>query len=327
MNKVLIVQTAFIGDVILATPVIEQVARTWPGAEIHFLLRKGNEGLLSGHPKIQKVIVRNKKDGKWKSLWKVLKEVRQEKYDLVVNLHRFLSSGIIAGFSGGKHVCGFGKNPFSWRYHHEVTHEIGNGTHEIDRNLAVIAHLTDGKRLLPKLYPNSTDHALVKRERPYVSLAPTSVWFTKQWPAEQWTRLIDSLPQHLDILLLGAPGDAPACQQIANGSLHPNIEILAGKLNLLQSAALMQGASMNYVNDSAPMHLASAMNAPVTAIFCSTVPRFGFGPLSDQSHVVETPEELDCRPCGLHGFKACPKGHFKCSQVNFQDFPVLSMQD
>jgi heptosyltransferase-2 len=70
---------------------------------------------------------------------------------------------------------------------------------------------------------------------------------------------------------------------------------------------------MNYVNDSAPLHLASAVNASVTAIFCSTVPDFGFGPLSDKSRVVETQEKLDCRPCGLHGFKACPEGHFKCA--------------
>lgn len=70
---------------------------------------------------------------------------------------------------------------------------------------------------------------------------------------------------------------------------------------------------MNYVNDSAPLHIASAMNAPITAVFCSTVPAFGFGPLSDHSKIIETKLMLDCRPCGLHGFKSCPKGHFKCA--------------
>ena len=69
---------------------------------------------------------------------------------------------------------------------------------------------------------------------------------------------------------------------------------------------------MNFVNDSAPMHLASSVNAKTTAIFCSTVPEFGFGPLSDLSQVVEIKEKLKCRPCGLHGKKACPEGHFKC---------------
>ena len=75
----------------------------------------------------------------------------------------------------------------------------------------------------------------------------------------------------------------------------------------------MRGAVMNYVNDSAPMHLCSAVGAPVTAVFCSTVPAFGFGPLSPVSFVVETREALACRPCGLHGHAACPLGHFRCA--------------
>jgi heptosyltransferase-2 len=70
---------------------------------------------------------------------------------------------------------------------------------------------------------------------------------------------------------------------------------------------------MNYVNDSAPMHIASAVNAPVTAIYCSTVPAFGFGPLSDVSFIVETDEKLACKPCGIHGLESCPEKHFKCA--------------
>jgi heptosyltransferase-2 len=91
------------------------------------------------------------------------------------------------------------------------------------------------------------------------------------------------------------------------------VEVLAGKLNFLSSAALMKGAKMNYTNDSAPLHFASATDAPVTAIFCSTVPAFGFYPISSKSFIVETNEKLSCRPCSLHGLKACPLGHFKCA--------------
>jgi heptosyltransferase II len=76
---------------------------------------------------------------------------------------------------------------------------------------------------------------------------------------------------------------------------------------------LLAGARMNYVNDSAPLHLCSAMNAPTTAVFCSTVLQFGFGPLAEKARVVETPEPLECRPCGLHGYRECPLGHFRCA--------------
>jgi heptosyltransferase II len=104
--------------------------------------------------------------------------------------------------------------------------------------------------------------------------------------------------------------------QILKGAENnKDIYNLAGKLSFLQTAALMKDAIMNYVNDSAPMHIASSVNAPVTAVFCSTVPSFGFGPLSQKSFFLETNEKLDCRPCGLHGYKACPKGHFKCAET------------
>jgi heptosyltransferase-2 len=113
------------------------------------------------------------------------------------------------------------------------------------------------------------------------------------------------------VFLLGAPGDAEACSRIALQAGRG--DVLAGKLSLLGTAHIMQGAVMNYVNDSAPLHIASAMNAPVTAVFCSTIPAFGFGPLRQNGRVVETLEKLDCRPCGLHGYQACPKGHFRCA--------------
>jgi len=81
----------------------------------------------------------------------------------------------------------------------------------------------------------------------------------------------------------------------------------------------MQDAKMNYMNDSAPLHFATSVNARTTAIFCSTVKEFGFGPLSDDSMIVETKEKLDCKPCGLHGFQKCPQKHFKCALTINED--------
>jgi heptosyltransferase-2 len=116
------------------------------------------------------------------------------------------------------------------------------------------------------------------------------------------------------VFLLGGPGDAAACEDIRVATPAQTVVNLSGKLSFLESAALMEGAAMNYVNDSAPMHIASAVNAPVTAVFCSTVPAFGFTPLSQDATIVETADLLDCRPCGLHGYKACPLGHFRCAE-------------
>jgi heptosyltransferase-2 len=147
----------------------------------------------------------------------------------------------------------------------------------------------------------------------YICLAPTSVWFTKQYPEEKWLELLAALPPQLPVYLLGGPPDTAACERLAQAAARPGLVNLSGKLSLLASAALMRGAVLNYVNDSAPLHLCSAVDAPVCAIFCSTVPAFGFGPLSTFSRVVEHPGPLACRPCGLHGHARCPLGHFRCA--------------
>lgn len=318
--KFLVIQTAFIGDVILATPLIEKIHRCIPGAIVDILVRKGNESLLTEHPKLRKTIIWDKKNGKYANLWRLLRQIRQEKYDVVVNCQRFAASGLLTAFSGAAMRIGFDKNPFARFFTHRIRHQIADTkqfAHEVDRNLSLLSGLCDDSPERPKLYPSPADERKAEalaEGGPFICIAPNSVWFTKQWPAHQWIRLIGLLPPHIRILLLGSPADHAACEHIR--AAHPDraIQNLCGQLNLLQSAAVLRRARMNYVNDSAPLHLASAVNAPVCAIFCSTIPAFGFTPLSDRSIVVETEIALDCRPCGLHGYKACPKGHFRCAE-------------
>lgn len=313
-KQILIVQTAFIGDVILATGLIEKIHQFYPEAAIDFALRKGNESLLKNHPKLREVHIWDKKGGKYKNLFKLIGKVRSKKYDLMVNIQRFANSGMLTAFSGAKVKIGFDKNPFSWAFTQKISHRIEEGVHEIERNNDLIKELTNDQAQRPVLYPSDEDFMKVKpfTGSPYICMAPASVWFTKQYPKEKWIELIKALPFEGKIYLLGAPGDRDLCEEIIEKSDKAGVQNLCGTISLLQSAALMKTAVINYVNDSAPMHLASSVNANTCAIYCSTVPEFGFGPLADFAQVVEVSEKLDCRPCGLHGYKACPKGHFKC---------------
>jgi ADP-heptose:LPS heptosyltransferase len=314
LNKILIIQTAFIGDVILATGLIEKLHQFYPESKIDFLLRKGNEGLLENHPIINEVLIWDKKNKKYDNLKTISRSVKRQQYDVVINLQRFASSGMITAFSGAKQKFGFKKNPLSFSFTKKFDHKIGDGTHEIERNQQLIAGITDAEALRPKLHPSNKDYAAVEgyKKNDYVCMAPTSVWKTKELPKEQWVKLINKVNDQTTIYLLGGPVDAEKCEEIKTLSNNKNVVNLSGKLSFLASAALMQHAKMNYVNDSAPLHIASAMNAPVTAYFCSTEPSFGFGPLSDNKAIVEVNQKLDCRPCGLHGKKECPKGHFDC---------------
>ncbi len=315
-SRILVIQTAFLGDAILATSVLESLHAAFPAARLDFLVRQGHESPFDGHPFLHRILVWNKKKDRYHNLWRLLRNIRAQRYDQVITLQRFVSTGFLTAFSGAKQRIGFDKNPFAFAFTKTKSHVLERSTHEIERNFSLIQDEVGGTVKKPRLYPSESQYEAVKKYQrgDYICLAPASVWFTKQYPAERWAALLDVLPATQPIYLLGSPADVDLGEKlIALANRKQGITNLCGQLSFLESAALMQGAAMNYVNDSAPMHIASAMNAPVTAVYCSTVPAFGFGPLSDQSFVVEVEEVLACRPCGLHGHRACPEGHFRCA--------------
>ncbi|GAB4224763.1 MAG: glycosyltransferase family 9 protein [Bacteroidales bacterium] len=312
----LVIQTASIGDVILATPVLEALNSRFPGSIIDILVKKGNESLFTGHPFLHQVLIWDKSTQKYRNLRNLMAEVHQRKYDVVINIQRFAGSGLLTWWSNAKVTVGFGKNPLSLLFTHRVPHLIGKGgIHETERNLSLLKPLCGEVKAPVKLYPRPEDDAKMSqfKTRQYVTISPASLWFTKQLPAEQWIDLINKIPEPIHVYLLGSRNDQILCDKIMSSAKRENILNLAGKTSFLETASLMRQATMNWVNDSAPMHLASAVDAPVTAVFCSTVPDFGFGPLSTRSKIVQTHEKLSCRPCGIHGRKKCPEGHFKCA--------------
>ena len=315
----------------LATPLIEKLHHFFPDAEIDFLLRKGNEQLFVDHPYINEILIWDKKKNKQRNLIRMLSCIRKKRYDKVINLQRFFATGLLAAFSGAKEVIGFDKNPLSFLFTRKIKHQIGGNqpVHETIRNLELINEFTDESEFKPKLYPSPADFASVGAllGSKFITLSPASVWFTKQFPASKWISFIKSIPDGIGIYLLGGPGDISLCEFIRESCNRSELKVLTGSLSYLQSAALMSRAFMNYVNDSAPMHFASAMNAPVTAVYCSTIPGFGFGPLSEISYIIEIDHPLYCRPCGLHGYRSCPEKHFRCAMDIRQEQLIKTLQE
>lgn len=340
VEKILIIQTAFLGDVVLATSLIEEVHKNFPKAKIHVLVRQGADSLLQFNPHIEKIWVWHKKNNKFKNLFLLLKEIRNEKYSVLLNLQRFFSSGLLTTFSQAKLTIGFKSNPWSFCFSRVVKHEIpmirdGKNLHEVQRNFLLLQELqsTLGKNISlplarsikPKLYfGHDALSETTLDKRAYVVIAPASVWFTKQWPREQWIKFIQKLPADLSVFLVGGSEDYKLCQDILIQSARPMIVNTCGKLSLLQTALLMKNARRVLCNDSAPSHLASAVNAPQTVMFCSTTTDFGFGPLSDDSKVMSV-DNLNCRPCGLHGRISCPQSHFRCALEIDIDVAVKSV--
>lgn len=322
MKKFLIIQTASIGDVVLATSLLEELHYNFHDEKIDILVKKGNESLFTEHPFVGKVWVWNKKENKYKNLYNLIKQVRKTEYEFVININRFFSSGLITAFSNSHQKIGFKKNPLSIFFDQRVEHLIHKTKfiHEVDRNFRLIAEICEDDEsnvLPPRLYP--TKHAKEKTEEfkkgIYYTASPSSLWFTKQFHKEGWIEFLTKAPKDSSIYLLGGKTDIELCDEIKKAINNPNCKNLAGKLTYLESISLMDNAKMNFTNDSAPLHFCSSVNAPITAIFCSTVPAFGFTPLSDDSKIIQTKEKLSCRPCGLHGYKECPKGHFNCSKT------------
>lgn len=318
MKKILIIQTAFIGDVVLATPVVERLHSVFPDAKIDFLLRKGTEGLFDKHPFLNNILIWERKENKYRNLLRIWKKIRQTRYDLVVTMQRFGSSGFITAFSNSSRTIGFDKSPFSMFFSKRVKHIIGKKDyylHEIERNLSLVSEYGELTKVMPRLYPSPNDFKKFEifPAHSFICIAPASVWYTKQFPKEKWLEFMVKINDSQKIFFIGSSKDKILCDEIMIESGKKNCINFAGELSLLETAALMKNARMNFVNDSGPLHIASAMNADVTAVFCSTVPAFGFGPLSLNSHIIETEKLLDCRPCGLHGFKRCPENHFECA--------------
>lgn len=321
MSKILFIQTSFLGDVILSTALIEKWQQHYPKDAIDVLIRKGNEGVFQDNPFVRELLIWDKSKNKYNNLFKILQQIRWNKYDIIFNLQRFASTGFLTAFSGAKETIGFDKNPFSILFSQRFTHSISaqSKLHETQRNQQLIEKYTDTFPANPKIYSSPENAIKIKSitSSNYIVIAPTSVWFTKQYPKEKWISFLSKLKHPAEIIFIGSKSDGLHCAKIIaeaglkNQSLQ--MKNLCGELSIQESAELMKHAIMNFVNDSAPLHMASAVNAPVTAIFCSTVPAFGFGPLSENQQIVQTYQVLACRPCGLHGYKSCPKKHFDCA--------------
>lgn len=326
--KILIIQTAFIGDVVLATSLLEQVKKYFPGFQIDFLLREGNQVLLKDDPTLEEVLVWKKKGQKWSNLISLIAKVQNKKYRFVFNIQRFFSSGLVTVLSGAQYKIGFRPNPLSALFTRAVEHHIpmpknGDFYHEVQRNFSLLQtvkpelSMPKAKDIPPKLFVDKIElDPSINLEKNFIALAPFSVWETKQWPLEYWLELIRSLSKESQVVIIGGPDEFIRAKGMVKdlGANEKTVINLCGQVNLIESVKVISKARLVVANDSGPTHFASSVNTPVVTIFCSTLSQFGFGPLSKKSKVVEV-GEMNCRPCGVHGKRSCPLSHFECAKL------------
>jgi heptosyltransferase II len=329
----LVVQTAFIGDMVLTTPLIAELARR--GA-VDVVGTPANLPLLRNNPHVRHTFAYDKRaPGRLRSLLTIGRELRAgERYDAAYLAQGSIRSAALAVVAGAKVRVGFDTS--GGRHLYTLRVPFDEGAHHAERLLQLSRTREQLRRALaprpplpapvedvvdpppdphPRLYPGAAEQQRVEEflnghdaaAAPLVAIAPGSVWATKRWP--YYPELAAHLGARARVVVVGSAADRPLADAVRVKA--PALIDATGRLSLLESAELIRRCAALVSNDSAPVHIASAMDTPTIAIFGPTIAGFGFGPLAERS-VVAGHETLACRPCDRHGPRRCPLGHWRC---------------
>lgn len=316
--RILVIQTAFLGDVVLTTPLFRALRRVFPKAHLAAMVTPEAAPLLECDPHLDALLTYGKKNGE--TISSVLQKVKAGHYQILVAPHRSHRTAMLALLSRVPLRVGFADAAFSRVYHRRVPRPLG--LHEVDRNLALLAgvgaapaaadrelHIGYTPAEAAKVDAVLAGAGVAAGER-LVGLSPGSVWATKRWGPEGFAAVGRALEQRgYRVVVLGGTGDREVAEEVRR-AVGPGAVQAAGTTPLKALAAWMDRLDLLITNDSAPLHVAAARNTPTVAVFGATTLGLGFGPFHAASRVAQV--DLDCRPCGLHGGDRCPQEHFRC---------------
>lgn len=316
MTSSLVIQTSFLGDTVLTTPLIAELARRGP---VDVVTTPAAASVLMNNPGIRAVVPYDKRgvDRGVRGFLRLARRLRGFKYDAAYLAQGSMRSAALAVATGVTRRVGFATSAGRHLYTDRV--EYREDLHHAARllRLAATNESPSPAVVRPRLYPGIPERGAVDRllalneplnDAPMVALAPSSIWETKRWP--YYVELARVLSPHARVIAIGSADDSPLAQEVASAAGDSAVNA-AGALTLLGSAELIRRCSVLVTNDSAPQHLASAVGTPTVTIFGPTVPDLGFGPLAESSATIGH-AALACRPCDRHGPRRCPLGHWRC---------------
>jgi len=317
MSSSLVIQTSFLGDTILTTPLIAELSKRGP---VDVVTTPASASLLTNHPGIRSVVPYDKRgaDRGARGFLRMVSRLRRFSYDTAYLAQGSMRSAVLALAAGVGRRVGFATSAGRALYNDKV--EFREDLHHALRLLRLARRdaMPDNTDVRPRLFPGIPERGAVDRllalhnafdeGPPLVALAPASVWATKAWP--YYGELAQALAPSARVVVLGSIADAALAADVC-ARAGPTALNAAGVLTLLGSAELIRRCHLLVTNDSAPQHLASAVDTPTITIFGPTVPAFGFGPLAKGSTTIGI-DSLACRPCDRHGPRKCPLGHWRC---------------
>jgi len=314
--KILVIRFSSLGDVLLTTPIVRSIRKNYPSAEIHFLTKKQFAPILENNPYINQII---KYDTKNNRFIDIIKLIANNQYDLIIDLQNKLNSFLIKAFAGRCKKITYNKKHFyRWRLTHK---SLSKNLAPIKSTVSLYSTVLDklGIKLdedkLDIFLPDNQDEIYsefrIKNSELRISISPGATHFTKQYPADYYSQIVDMITDRLNaqIILLGSKSEKKLTAQISDGCKKKILD-LAGETDIMDMAIIIKNSELFISGDCGPMHIAAALNIPQIAIFGPTHPKLGFAPINTNAVIVQ--KALSCRPCGLHGREKCPKAHFKC---------------
>jgi len=321
--RILVVQTAFLGDVVLTLPLIDALRQCFPQSQIDVVTVPAHAPLLQGQPGVDTVIPYDKRGRQRgiRGLFRMVRMLRARDYNLVVSPHRSLRSAWLVACSGSTRRIGFSQWWTCWAYTDTVRRP--HMAHEVARNLHLLTALESGPVPMPQrltLQVAATAREQVERHFGRVGIAqdevvigiiPGSQWGTKRWPAARFAALIERLTATLQTrcVLFGAPQDRAIAEAITAVCRVPVLDLI-GRTTLQELPAYVERCAVVVSNDTGPMHIAAALGKPIVALYGPTTAAMGFTPYGVPWEEVSV--SLDCRPCHAHGPHRCPLAHWRC---------------
>jgi len=325
-DRILIIKPSSFGDVIHALPVLNGLRHRYPHARISWLVAGSCAGLLEGHPALDEIIRfdrkrygqigRNPLAGL--EFVRFLQDLRARQFDLIVDLQGLFRSGFLAITAGARHRIGFANaRELGWIFYNHRVAVPDPEMHAVERNYLFspplgFAHVPIRFNLPVRDDARAAVQALLAEQGigpgdGYLAVGPGTRWETKQWPAAHFAEAINRIQaeQALPVVLTGMPEERETAEAVARGVAGKLVN-LAGRTSLAQMIALVDGARAVLMHDSGPMHLATALNKPLVALYGPTSPA-RTGPYGRGETVARL--DLPCSPCYLKRVADCPHGH------------------
>jgi lipopolysaccharide heptosyltransferase I len=322
-DRILLIKSSAMGDVIHALPVLRKLRRRWPRAQIDWLVTPENAPLVRHHPDLSNVVLFDRKRfGKFGRNWsatvglvRLLNDLRRAHYDLVLDLQAQLRSALFCLASRAPVRIGFTQTrelaPLAYTVRVPA---FAPDAHAVERNLAACDLLALDREppdftLFEPPEAEARVQALLAAEgaanRPLALLAPGTLWETKHWTSAGFAAVGRHLHSAgMNVLVVGSWTDRGRAAAVARDC--PGAIDLCGRTNLGELMVLVRRSAMCVTNDSGTMHLAAALDRPLVSLFGPTSP-LRTGPYRRPESVMRL--ELDCSPCFLRRKRACPHDH------------------